>query len=93
MNMELSKLWPDVLAKVDSLVPVSWLTQSVKTLDCLKRLGFWETPLGVEFNDAFFSCVVSDQGLPTHHVVWQGNEGAFGEHNVFMLPQETRIYA
>lgn len=92
-NMELSNHWPDILSRVDSLVPVSWLSQSVKTLDCLKRIGFRETTLGVEFNDAFFSCVVSNEGLPTHHVVWQGNESAFGEHNVFRLPQETRIFA
>ena len=79
--------------RLDSLVPGSWLTNRVDTMACLVKLGFCKTSRGVKYETGFFSCVITDVGRSVHAVAWQCNDVAFGEHNVFMLPQETRIYA
>ena len=79
--------------RLDSLVPGSWLTNRVDTMACLIKLGFCETSRGVKYETRNFSCAITDVGRSVHAVAWQCNYGAFGEHNVFVLPQETRIYA
>jgi len=65
---------------------------SVKTIDCLKKLGFHEVPVGVEYDNGKFSCSVTETGMPMLYMTWQANERRFGESNVWMLPIETRIW-
>lgn len=65
---------------------------AVKTFDCLRRIGFRDNGLGLEIDTSTFHCTVANDGMLLPFMVWQANEGQFGDRNTWMMPRETRIW-